>query len=356
MFLTKGQQADPGLSPIGVSGQERVLFALTEREQSQIFPSRSDQLSLPAPYTWISPETFSSGEDWARYLTDFRPTVLVSCWATPLLPPDLLFTDSLPLRYVCHVTGSVKAVVPRNFIMQGGIVTNWGNLVSHSVAEHALLLILASLRNLARWPSDLQADPYAWGSGLALKTRSLRGKRVGIHGFGGIACELIQMLKPFDVKCMAFSQNVPPSYMEKKGASPSGSLEDLFRNCDVVVECEALTPETKHMVRDEHFRMMAEDSVFVNVARGAIVDEAAMARHAAKGRIRVASDVFQTEPLPDDSPLRAATGVIISPHIGGPTGDSYPRCGEVALKNLERYLEGKPLEGLVTLEIYDRST
>ena len=336
--------------------EERILFALSAKEREKIFPHGLGEFPDSGRCAWVEPEDFPTNEEWVQHLTEFRPTVLVSCWTTPPLPASLLFTDSLPLRYLCHTTGSVKAIVPREFIAQGGFVTNWGNLVSHAVAEHALLLILASLRNLSQWHPTLKSNPYDWGSGQALKTKSLRGKKVGIHGFGGIACELIQLLESFDVKCMAFSQNVPPSYMEQKGATSCRDLKDLFRENDIIVECEALTPESTNTVTEEHFRLMPQDAVFVNVARGAIVDEDALARCVITGHIRAASDVFRTEPLPEDSVFRNKPGMIISPHIGGPTGDDYPQCGEFALSNIFRYLNRAPLEGTVTLEIYDRST
>jgi phosphoglycerate dehydrogenase-like enzyme len=272
------------------------------------------------------------------------------------LPAPLLFTEGLPLRYVCHTTGSVKGVVPREFIAGGGLVTNWGNLVSRDVAEHALFLILSCLRNLSQWYPHAPKDAPRWGSGQAMKTRSLRGKTVGIHGFGGIARELVRLLKPFDVRCLAFSPRVPDRDMEEAGVVPCRDLKELFMKSSIVVECEALTPETTRMVREEHFALMPPDGVFVNVARGAIVDERALESVAASGRLRVASDVFTAEPLPEHSALRRMPGVIVSPHIGGPTSDSYARCGEFALNNLQRYLKGQPVEGVVSLEIYDRST
>lgn len=235
-------------------------------------------------------------------------------------------------------------------------MTNWGNVISHNVAEHALLLILASLRNFERWRPSMAANNDCWGNGLALKTKSLRGKRVGIHGFGNVAYELIRLLQPFDVECRAFSQNVSPLYIREKGATPCDGLKELFQESDVVVECEALTAESTGSVTEEHLRLMPEGSVFVNVARGALVDEKALMRVAGEGRIQVALDVFEKEPLPADSPLWDMEGVIVSPHIAGPAGDWFHRCGDYALDNVDRYLTGQSLNGVVTLEIYDRTT
>lgn len=336
---------------------ERILFALTTSEREMLFPSFDASSMTGVQCEWTETETLLSAKQWHQLLKRFHPTILVSFWNTPLLPVDSFADDAYPLRYVCHTGGSVKQVVPRVFLQEGGTVTNWGNLISHTVAEHALLLILASLRNLPQWyPASKASFTNAWGDGQKLGTRSLRGRKVGIHGFGNIARELVLLLKPFGVKCMAFSEGVPPEHMVSRGVAPCRGLDELFSQNEIIVECEALTRMTVGSVTKRHLELMPVDGVFVNVARGSIVDEAAMADLAAAGRIRVASDVFQVEPVPQASPLREIPGVIMSPHIGGPTSDWYPRCGDFALNNIRRYLAGSPLEGLVTLEIYDRST
>ena len=337
--------------------EEKILFALTAQERDQFFPSQDlaaigameclsvDACSIPSP-DW-----------WSSLLQEIRPTILVSCWGTPMVPYPLVASGLVPLRYVCHASGSVRKVVPREFITNGGVVTNWAGLVGNSVAEHALLLILASLRNLPQWHLALGEDMNKrWGKGPQMGTLSLRGRNVGIHGFGNIARELARLLKPFEVNCRAYSEGVPAEIMRQHGVAPCNSLEELFANSDVLAECESLTPKSVGIVNADILKLMPKGGVFVNVARGAIVDQAALDCLARNGHIRVASDVFREEPLPQNSPLRTNPNVLISPHIGGPTADCYPRCGEFALKNISRYLAGEPLEGRITLEIFDRST
>jgi phosphoglycerate dehydrogenase-like enzyme len=336
---------------------ERILFAITPSERKQLFPFFDGDSLRSAQYDWANPSVLTSSKEWEFALKELQPTLLMSWWTTPLIPLSWLSTDSLPLRYICHGGGSVRRVVPRKFIADGGIVTNWGNLISHTVAEQALLLILAALRNLPAWHSpsreSLKED---WGNAWKFQTRSLYGKTVGIHGFGNIARELIRLLKPFHVRCMAFSENVPDEYMAAHGVAPCQDLKELFAQNQILVECEALTPKTRGTVTEEHFKLMPMEGVFVNVARAHIVDEQAMERVIAEGRIRVASDVFHMEPLPGNSPLYDCPNMIVSPHIGGPTADRYSRCGDFALQNIARYLAGKPLEAVVTLQVYDRST
>jgi phosphoglycerate dehydrogenase-like enzyme len=87
-----------------------------------------------------------------------------------------------------------------------------------------------------------------------------------------------------------------------------------------------------------------------------VVDEADLLRVAREGRLQIALDVFEHEPLPADSPLRGLPNVTLLPHLAGPTRDRRRDAGALALKNLRAYLRGEPLEAVVTLEVYDRST
>jgi phosphoglycerate dehydrogenase-like enzyme len=347
----------PQASPISSPAQERVLFAFSEKDRAKFFPRHREIFPGEGWRRWLDTTGMASDDDrWLESLRDLRPTVVVSCWSTPAMPASLLGADSFPLRYLCHSAGTVRSKIPREFVERGGIVTNWGNTVSHNVAEHALLLILASLRNMPRWRSSIARSADYWSDAQLVGANSLRGKKVGLHGIGNVARELIRILQPFDVECRAFSQNVSPHFIREKGVQPCPDLKELFRWSDVVVECEGLTPETEASVGEDHFRLMPDGAVFVNIGRGQIVDEQALARAAAEGRIRVGLDVFAVEPLPEDSPLLDIEGVIVSPHIAGPTGDWYHRCGDHALANVDRYLKGQALSGLITLEIYDRTT
>jgi len=355
--LTSSETGDDCDSRPVETCDEKILLALTAPERNQFFPSQDLTTIDAVECQSIDPLSISSPDQWSSLLQEIRPTILVSCWGTPRVPYPLVSCGHLPLRYICHAAGSVRNVVPREFIANGGVATNWGGLVGHSVAEHALLLILASLRNLPQWHMALSGDMNRrWGKGPQMGTLSLRGRKVGIHGFGNIARELTRLLKPFDVNCCAYSEGVPVELMRQHGVQPCNSLEELFAHSEVLAECESLTSKSVGIVNEDILKLIPKGGVFVNVARGAIVDQAALDRVARMGHIRVASDVFYEEPLPEDSPLRTNPNVLISPHIGGPTADCFPRCGAFALKNISRYLAGEPLESRITLEIFDRST
>jgi phosphoglycerate dehydrogenase-like enzyme len=130
----------------------------------------------------------------------------------------------------------------------------------------------------------------------------------------------------------------------------------LFATSEIVVELAAATPETYNLVKEAHLRLIPEGGVFVNVGRGCVVDEAGLLRVAREGNLQIALDVFETEPLPVDSPFRGLPNVTLLPHLGGPTRDRRRDAGALALKNLRAYLRGEPQEAVVTLEVYDRSS
>lgn len=285
-----------------------------------------------------------------------NPEVLMTCWSTPPLPEKWLLSAECNLRYVCHLTGSVRHFLPRSFIERGGRVTNWGDVPSIAVAEHAVLLALAALRNLPAWPQVFGDASEATDRMQRLGARTLRGSRVGLHGFGRVARALVKLLTPFEVKLTAFSHGLSGAVLAEHGVQPAPSLRELYRGNDVLFVCEALTPHTERSVGTGELAALPDDAVLVNVARGGLIDEAALLREAKRRRVRVALDVFTTEPLPADSPWFQAPNAVLSPHIAGPTSDQYPRCGQLALDNLCRYLRGEPLTFVVTTDVYDRAT
>lgn len=333
----------------------RVLFALDEHEREAFFPE-----GVPAitdAETRFKPDGALTSGAWLALLEEFRPTVVVSCWSTPPIPASHADRDS-GLRFVCHLAGSVRRLVPREFIERGGLVTNWGNIAGRIVAEHALLLALAALRNQPGWRPLIEGPrTKPWRSAtMRLKPRSLYGRSVGIHGFGHVARALVALLRPFDVEIFAYSDGVPPSFMREHGVKPVASLPALAGSADVFFCCEALTERTAASINAAVLASLPEDAVFVNVGRGAVADEPALLREASSGRIRIALDVVAQEPLTAASPAANITDAVISPHIGGPTYDQLPVCGQLALDNLARFFRGEPLDALVTAELYDRST
>ncbi len=204
----------------------------------------------------------------------------------------------------------------------------------------------------------MQSWPEHKGSSAStfVETRTLQGKRVGLHGFGAIARELVYMLQPFSVELSAYSQGVPPGLFEQYGVRRYGDLKELFSNSDVLIECEALTSHNRGSVNEEVLKCLPDGAVFVNVGRGHLVEESALIQLSREKNLRLGLDVYQEEPLPVDSSLYSLENCLLSPHIAGPTGDAFSMLCELSLANLRRHLLREELEAVVSLEMYDRST
>lgn len=332
-----------------------AIIALSDAEIGDFFPGELwTELRRLLPQARRVRLPLTDANDWPRLWREEPAEILITAWQTPSLNSTVSAADLRSLRYVCHLAGTVRKLVPRELVASGLQVTNWGASITPTVAECALMLILMALRRASGWALAMHREGQ-WKDSATL-TQSLIGRRVGFHGFGAISQCLVPMLRPFTGRIQAFSPHVPAEVFRKFSVKPVSSLEELFSTSDVVVELAAGTPENLRIVTEKLLRSIPEGGVFVNVGRGCVVNETALARVAREGRLQIALDVFEREPLPADSPLRGLPHVTLLPHLGGPTRDRRCDSGALALKNLRAYLRGEPLEAVVTLDVYDRST
>lgn len=328
-----------------------LLVVLSAQEITEFLPAPLwDQLrALPGRFEHLDSADLSAAE-FHRRLAAANPEVLLTCWKTPSLP------DQLPshLRYVCHLAGSVKKLVTREQVAAGLLVSNWGGSISRIVAEGALSHILSCLRRATQWTLVMHREG-GWKDGDS-ETASLFGRRVGLHGFGLVSRELVKLLAPFGCTISVFAPDVDGAAEARYGIKRAASLEELFANNEIIVELAPLIPATTGSVTEKLLRLIPPGGVFVNVGRGAVVDEPGLVRVAQEGRINVGLDVFTVEPLPPDSGLRGLANVSLTPHLAGPTTDRRRDAGEFALHNLRAYAEDQPLQAVVTPRLYDTST
>lgn len=326
-----------------------AVFTLFEQRHFLAGSILAELQAMTDEFRLIDPANFTPG-DFARELATFNPEVLLACWQTPPLPAGL----PPRLRYLCYMTGSVRRLVTREQLEHGLIVTNWGGAISRTVAECALFHTLACLRQATHWTLALQREG-GWRNGWE-QTSSLFGRRVGLHGFGSVAREFVKLVQPFGCTLSVFAPDFDDAIARQFNAIRAHSLDAIFSDNDVIVEFAPLNPDTTGSVTERHLRLIKPGGVFVNTARAAIVDEAALLRVAREGKILVGLDVFAEEPLPADSGFRRLRNVSLTPHLAGPTLDRYPDAGAHALRNLCAYATGQPLTAVVTPAIYDQST
>jgi phosphoglycerate dehydrogenase-like enzyme len=190
----------------------------------------------------------------------------------------------------------------------GVAVTITPDGAGRAVATAALTLILAAGHRLLA--KDRLVRERRWDDKLALIGRGLTGRRVGAVGFGNVATELFRLLEPFGTVNFAADP-----YRETAGGVTVIGLDELLSSCDVVVVTAALTPQTRGLIDARRLALLRRDAIFVNIARGPIVDTEALTAVLESGRIFGAGlDVTDPEPLPAGHPLLASPDVVLSPH------------------------------------------
>ena len=175
---------------------------------------------------------------------------------------------------------------------------------------------------------------------------------IGIVSASTVGREVIRLLKPFDCKILVYDPYLADEEAEKMGVEKV-SLEDLFRRSDFISIHAPLTEETIHMIGRKHFRLMRDGAVLINTSRGKVLDQDALLEECKTGRILVALDVTDPEPLPRDSPLRNLENVLLTPHIAGHSYYGAKKIGEMTLQALEDFFAGREVKNRVDFSRYD---
>ncbi len=212
---------------------------------------------------------------------------------------------------------------------------------AESVAEHALLLMLACLRKLPTINSNTKNG--AWKKQeQGVQTAELKGKTVGIVGMGNIAKTLVGLLRPFQLKILYYNLVQMDEIFETENNMTFVGMDVLLRNSDIVTIHCALTPETRNLINTETLGVMKDGAILINTARGEIVDPVAVAEALRNGKLSYAAlDVHAQEPIPKDYPLKDIDNVILTPHIAGVTADSFRAMMHDAFRNIECFDKGE---------------
>ncbi len=217
--------------------------------------------------------------------------------------------------------------------------TSAKGLYAEPVAEHALALALACLRDLPE-----RARATSWGRPAAT---SLYDEKVTILGAGGISVSLIGLLQPFRAEITVVRQHPEPVEGAHRTVGVD-RLHEALSSALVVVLALAVTAETKGLIGEEALRTMRGDAVLVNIARGPIVDtDALVAALEGKQIAWAALDVTDPEPLPDGHPLWGLSNCLITPHTADTVEMNAPLLSARITANVRRFGQGEALEGLV---------
>lgn len=231
----------------------------------------------------------------------------------------------------------------------GVAVTNGRGVWGATVAEHAVAMTLALLRALPQAERQRAAGQWDFAA-MAPRLRSLESAQVGIIGFGDIGQELAARLKAFGAVTHAVSRSPSPHAL----ADATCALEaigDLLPGLDIVILALPLNADTQDMVDTDWLMRMKPGAYLVNVGRGGLVDEAALAIALHEGYLGGAAlDVTRQEPLPVESPLWNCPNLIVTPHLAGTGGSAPTRLIKLCRTNIDRFRQGQSLMNRVALK------
>lgn len=222
----------------------------------------------------------------------------------------------------------------------GKVVCNTPDALTVTVAEMAMALTLAMLRNIVS--SDKAVRNDQWSRKYSdLIGAELAGKKVGIIGLGRIGLATARRMKAFEAEVSYWSRTRKQE-AEKQYGLKWLELDDLLRECDIISLHIPATQETRHLIGAMQLEKMKNGAYIVNTARGRVIDEEALINALKSGKIRAAAlDVFEKEPLPLDSPLRGMDNVILTPHLGASNLEGMQRMAVQVAEGVLRAIQGK---------------
>jgi phosphoglycerate dehydrogenase-like enzyme len=266
--------------------------------------------------------------------------------------PRPLFVAAKKLRWVQSASAGVASLLYPEMLASDVVITNSAVIMGDPIAEQALAGILYLVRNLdiavdQQRRADWNKTPFVEDASLA---RELSECRALIVGMGGIGSALARRLSALGCPCVGLRRR--PDRPLPEGFARAGTLEDIDSElpaADVVVLTTPLTPLTRGVLSAARIDCLKPGAIVVNVARGALLDEGALTRGLAAGRLRGAVlDVFEKEPLPVTSALWGMRNVLITPHVAAVSPRLFwKRALELFLDNWERYRAGMLLRNQI---------
>ena len=199
-----------------------------------------------------------------------------------------------------------------------------------SAAELVLTTLLALVRDLPRYLKNQQLKQWD-----GQRSRTIQNSNVLVYGAGDLGQNIRSRLLPFGARVTLVGADSHDDVIDIAAA------QNLLPTADAVIMALPLTPATRHIVDAEFLALLRDAAIIINIGRGGLVDNIALSNELRNGRLQAALDVVTPEPLPADSPLWDAPGLILTPHIGGNTDGADDRAWAVAAKQIRAFTDGK---------------
>ena len=274
---------------------------------------------------------------------------MLTCWGSRGLKADPWTPRERPLL-VAHAAGSVRNLVPKEFLSQGVRLTQGTPAIAVAVAQYTVGLLILALRKAIARSAALRSGVRPDES---LPYYDLEDLTVGLVGLSQVGRRVPPLLAPFGCRVLAYDPFWNREQAAGLGVELVTDLDDLIARSDALSLHAPVTAETENLIDARRVGLLRGNAVFINTARAALVDQDALFARAIAGEIQAYLDVTMPEPLPPDHAGWTSPNIFITPHIAGPTRQALRRMARHAVDEIERFLKGQPLHSEITPERYD---
>ena len=320
----------------------KLAFAMAADKTRHVFDAEAlARLAQTCDIVRDAPlEEFSSAE--ARAVLG-EVDILITGWGCPMVTADVV--KAAPrLKLIAHAAGTVKFTLDHAVYDAGIRVTHAADANAVPVAEYTLASIIFANKRVFELRDRYRADPGRRSS-YALMDEPIGNyhRTVGLVGASRIGRKVARLLAGFDFTVLLSDPFVKPGDPVLEGAELV-DLDTLMARSDVVSIHAPSLPATRAMIGARQLALMKEGAAFINTARGALVDQAALIAELQSGRIHAVIDVTDPEIPERGSPLYSLPNVFLTPHVAGAVGMERLRLGQMAIEEVERFVTGAPME------------
>jgi len=256
------------------------------------------------------------------------------------------------LKWVHMAAAGVDSSMTDVVTKKNFVISNSRGMHARRVSEYVMGSVIAYSKGFLK-AFRFQSKKRWAREEMINSNRTLAGKTLGVLGFGALGQQIARVAQPFGIEVIALRRHPEDHPTPDTVAHVFGpqNLREFIHPCDYLAVCLPLTNETRHLLDRDEFVRLKTSSLLINVSRGAIIDEKALAEALEVGEIGGAVlDVFEDEPLPATSPLWTMENVLITPHVAGAWSTYLRDASQIFARNLRHYLEKRPLENVVDKE------
>lgn len=324
------------------------------RDLFESFFPRAHQARLNRMFEWERVAARTATREFKRKLTG--ADALITTWDSPQFGDDLV-QNAPKLRIIAHCGGEVKSRFAAP-LFDKLVITNAPAPMARAAAELGAAFLLYCARDVDRYRTELRRPSNRIYSDVHLhgSAEYICGREVAMIGFGRIGRPLVNMLRGFDLRWTVYDPFAPRS-LARNYPVVFSELNPLLRRAEFLVLTAALTERTRGLLGRKALALLPDGAVIINIARGGLIDLAALTNEVREKRLRCALDVTDPiEPLPIDHPLRKLPGAITTPHIAGSGRRVRRDIAETVMDDLGKFYRGKPVQNRVTTKMLERMT